>query len=150
VELFTATSADVLDTFEAAPAVLLTAAVVFPSIWRAAVVVFDPASLADAAAVPAAWEAVLTEAADEARNALLTEGVFNEAAAVKWVVLTAPNLIWAKEDLLIAPRIRQIAMTLLVLHFIHPVLIVKKNLIRLSYIHVLGVLLPPEQKKSPS
>jgi hypothetical protein len=63
-ELFAATSADVPvdpleepfvwtdvepctavpeDTFEAAPAVLLTVAVVFPSIWRPAAVVFDPA-----------------------------------------------------------------------------------------------------------
>jgi hypothetical protein len=74
--------------------------------------------LADAAALPATWEAVLTEAADEARNALLTEGVFNEAAEVKWVVLTAPSLIWAEAEVLMTPAIRQIAMILLVLHFI--------------------------------
>ena len=163
VELCTAVPED---TFDAAPAVLLTVAVVFPSIWRPAVIVLDPASLADALAVPAAWEvvliallaaaapepctalAVLTEAADEARNALLTEGVFNVAAEVKWVVLTAPSLIWAKVELLNAPTIRQIAMTLLALHFIHPVLVVKKNLIRLSYIHPSGVLLPPTVKKN--
>ena len=147
MELFTATPAD---TVGAASAVLLTAVVVFPSICRPEATAFDSAWLADAVAAPATREAVLTDAADEARNALLTEGVFNEAAEVKWVVLTAPSLIWAEAELLIAPRIRQIAMTLLVLHFIHPDLNVKKNLIRFSYIHLPGVLLPPGAKKSPS
>lgn len=129
--------------------VLLTAIVVFPSICRPA-----------AAPLAFARLAALTELAADARRALLTEGVFKEAAELRWVALAAPSLIWAEDDWLIinaAEAIKLIAMILL--NFIIPVLIVRKlspaNPGRTCsvclYIIPSPHLLPPEIKKgSPS
>jgi hypothetical protein len=84
--------------FSAAPlAVPLTAVVVFPVICR------KP---------PAEAEVVVL-----ARSALLTEAVFKDAAEVRWVVLTAPSLIWAVAECpkaKVAPATIQIAITFFV------------------------------------
>jgi hypothetical protein len=130
--------------------------VVFASIRRGEAAAFVSASLVVftellAAVVPAAftWLAVPAAAVEEARSALLTEGVFRDVAALRWAALLTPNLICAEEDWLIvsaAPEIKQIAMNLLV--FIIPVFNCWKICLSL-YQPSPGIVTPMEVKKIP-
>jgi hypothetical protein len=93
------------------------------------------------------WLAELAATAEEARSALLTEGVFKEADDVRRVALPAPREICAEDDWLIVnatPAIRQVAMKFLV--FIVPFFSGEKSVC--LYISRTVVLLPPEIKKN--
>jgi hypothetical protein len=100
--------------------------------WTDAVVVFASIRRVLAAAalvVVFTWLAELAATAEEARSALLTDGVFNDAAEVRCVVLTAPRRICAEEEWLMAsaaPEIRQTAMIFLV--FIIPLFLMLEDL----------------------